>query len=204
MRLNYLNIPLIIGLSFFLQVSIVSDASAQSDLEKNPVAFKAFQDKALENVRRLGLYLSIISNKERSDAQKERASDQALLLFASDTTIVEVSSINRPQSRPRRIFIREYLRRLRTLDYKQVTLEWADIAYASNFVKAPDGNYYATVSVLQRFTGYGNDGLPIYEDITEKDIQVILTPVRIIQEDIEEFEWNLLLGNIAVTETRTV
>ena len=179
-------------------------AQVKAELEDNPIKFDAYKAKALENVHRLGLYLSIISNKSRSEAEKNTASEQALLLFASDTTIVEVSSVKNPEGRPRRIFVREYLRRLRKLDYKQVRLEWAEIAYASDFVKAPDGNYYATISVFQRFIGYGDSGEPVYEDITEKEIQVILTLVEYTREGVPLAEWNVLLGNIAVTETREV
>lgn len=188
---------------FCANMSIGFTSSAQIDLKENPIALQAFKDKALENVRRLGLYLSVIGNKQRSMAQKDRATKQALLLFASDSTIVEVASLNR--ERPRQFYISEYLYRLRNLDYTQVDLEWVEFGYVDpeGFIPAPDGNFYATVTIVQRFVGYGEDRNPIYQDITEKDIEVILTPVRVVKEDTEDYEWNLLLGDIAVAEIRS-
>lgn len=190
----------IIGLLMFLQLLWPQQLQAQPDVDDNPIEFEAFQSKALENVRRLGLYIKIISDKSEARPKKNRASEQALLLFVSDTTTVEVSSLSR--STTSLIFIREYLRRMRSLKYDQVSIDWVEIGYASDFVKAPDGNYYATVSVMQRFTGY-MEGEPVYEDITEKEVQVILQPFRIVEEDVEKFGWDLLLGNISVTETRS-
>ena len=159
-----------------------------------------FKEKALDNIHRLNGYLEIISDKSMPPGQKVVATEEALYLFSSDTTIVEVSSVRRPGVR--KIFIREYLRRLGALDYTKVQLEWAEIGFVSDFLLAPDGKYYATVSVLQRFKGYGDDNVPIYEDTTFKEIQVILEPVHIYEEQDGRIEWNLLLGHIAVTETR--
>ena len=197
--MKFIVLVVCINACFFAKVQ------AQEDLSENPIALEAFEDKALENVRRLGLYLRIISSKNRSMVQKDRATEQALLLFASDSTLVEVASLNR--DRPIQYFISEYLHRLRNLDYTQVDLEWVDIGYINEeegFLPAPDGNFYATVTIVQRFIGYGDDGNPQYQDITEKDIEVILTPIRFVKEDSEEYEWNLLLGDISVAEISTL
>ena len=99
-----------------------------------PIDFDAFRTKALENVSRLGLYLSELSDPSVSTVQKDRVVELTLLLFASDSTIVEISNINRP-NRIQKRFITEYLRRLRSLNYSRVDLEWAEIGYASEFRK---------------------------------------------------------------------
>lgn len=158
-----------------------------------------FRAQALINVDRLSEYISVIADKQRPKTDKETAIDYALLLFTGEDAIVEVSSVSRP--RPRKLKVREYLHRLMNLPYSRVEIDWAEIAYASEFEKGTDGRYYATATITQRFTGYGEDGRPAYEDTTVKQITIVLQPV-VIQTLLEEKkEWDVLLADISVTQT---
>ena len=73
-----------------------------------------------------------------------------------------------------------------------------------NLENRPDGTYRAVITVSQKFTGYTDNNIPVYEDTTVKTIEVILRPIqlRIEDESVDGLEWDLLLGNISVSQTR--
>ena len=98
--------------------------------------------------------------------------------------------------------IRQYLQRVRNLNYDDITIEWADLQYASDFTKGPDGNYYAYVVFSQRFTG-SKDNQIVYQDVTTKRTQIILKIYeKAVQGEITE-NWDVFLGDISVVQTDT-
>ena len=162
---------------------------------------KEFSFKALDNVDRLGIYLEIIADKQSPPEDVQDATRLALQLFDSEDAIVEVSSLNRPNDPPRQFSIRDYLRRLKALNYTSIEIEWADIAYVSNLRRGSDGNYYGVVTITQRFLGY-REGRPIYGDITEKHIEVVIRPNAIGSGGTVVRDWNVFLTKISVKVTR--
>ena len=97
--------------------------------------------------------------------------------------------------------IREYFQRLMALNYDRVNVEWFNIQYISDLVRQPDGRYVGVITVYQRFTGESDDGLK-YVDTTKKDITVYVERKQTqIQGRVIGF-WDVLLGDIRVTETK--
>jgi hypothetical protein len=91
---------------------------------------------------------------------------------------------------------KNYLRNLTSLSYSEVQITQADVCYVSDFYKVRDGLYKAAVTIKQKFVGM-RDGKVIYEDITEKTINVYL------QQEITSVgsQYVILLGDSEVLDT---
>jgi len=175
---------------------IVSAAYGQND-EISPERKKAIDSLALEKVRDLSKYISIIGNKETPFSEANRVMDRAEELFVEDAEI-GVSSLSREEINYYKI--REYFQRLMALNYDRVTIKWYDIHYISDLERQPDGKYVGVVTVYQRFEGVTEDGMT-YKDTTKKDITIFVEKKKTqIRGRIIEF-WDVLLGDIRVTET---
>jgi len=178
-----------------LFVAAVSNVRAQDDL--SPDRKQAIDSLALEKVRDLSKYISIIGNKETQFAEANRVMDRAEELFAPDSEM-GVSSLNKDEINYYKV--REYFERLMALNYDKVSIKWYDIHYISDLEKQPDGRYVGVVTIYQRFEGSSNDKLE-YKDTTKKDITIYVERKETqIQGRIIEF-WDVLLGDIRVTET---
>lgn len=168
---------------------------AQDDI--SPERKKAIDSLALEKVRDLSKYISIIGDKATDQAEASRVMDRAEELFVEEAEI-GVSSLNRDQVNyyP----VRQYLMRLNQLNYDRVMIKWYNIHYISDLERQPDGKYVGVITVYQRFEGISDDGLT-YKDTTKKDITIYVEKKKTqIRGRIIEF-WDVLLGDIRVTET---
>jgi hypothetical protein len=175
---------------------IVIQASAQS-AEISPERKQAIDSLALEKVRDLSKYISIIGNKKTAFSEAQRVMNRAEELFAIDSEM-GVSSINRKEVNYYKV--RKYFERLMALNYDRVNIQWYDIHYVSDLERQPDGRYVGVVTVYQRFEGESDDGLK-YKDTTKKDITIYVErkKTQIAGRTIEF--WDVLLGDIRVTET---
>ncbi|MCD8292072.1 MAG: hypothetical protein LUC91_11315 [Prevotella sp.] len=90
----------------------------------------------------------------------------------------------------------EYLDNLENLNYVEVKIEKAQTCVISNLYKEGD-RYVGTVSIFQYFMGRTKEGM-IYQDTTQKDIQVYVT--KVTDGNLGEF-WDLKFGDIKVVET---
>lgn len=190
--MNRSNILLIIILLF----SVAITALAQPEI--SPERKQAIDSLALEKVKDLGKYISIIGNKDTPFSEANRVIDRALELFAEGSQM-GVSSTNRKDIKY--YGIREYFQRLMALNYDRVNVEWFNIQYISDLVRQPDGRYVGVITVYQKFTGESDDGLK-YVDTTKKDITVYVERKQTqIQGRVIGF-WDVLLGDIRVTETK--
>ena len=71
----------------------------------------------------------------------------------------------------------------------------------SDLEKQPDGTYVGVITIYQRFTGTGKEGL-LYQDTTKKDITVYVKRKQTqIGGRLIGF-WDVLLGDIRVKETK--
>jgi hypothetical protein len=87
------------------------------------------------------------------------------------------------------------------LNYDKVKIDWFNIHYISDLEKQPDGRYVGVITIFQRFEGYTGENLK-YTDITKKDITVYVERKETqINGRIIGF-WDVLLGDIRVSETR--
>lgn len=173
--------------------------SAFSQDEISPERKKAIDSLALEKVRDLSKYISIIGDKATDQAEASRVMDRAEELFVEEAEI-GVSSLYREQVNYYKV--RQYLMRLNQLNYDRVNIKWYNIHYISDLERQPDGKYVGVITVYQRFEGISDDGLT-YKDTTKKDITIYVEKKKTqIRGRIIEF-WDVLLGDIRVTETTT-
>ena len=171
------------------------NASAQTDI--SPERKKAIDSLAMEKIRDLGKYISIIGNKQTPFSEAKRVIDRTLELFVEEAQM-GVSSLAREEV----VYygIREYLERLMLLNYDKVKIEWFNIQYISDLELQPDGRYVGVITIFQRFEGTTDDGL-IYKDVTKKDITVYVERKQTqIGGKLIGF-WDVLLGDIRVVET---
>jgi hypothetical protein len=175
---------------------IVIQASAQS-AEISPERKQAIDSLALEKVRDLSKYIGIIGNKKTAFSEAQRVMNRAEELFTIDSEM-GVSSLNSKEVNYYKV--KKYFERLMALNYDRVNIQWYDIHYVSDLERQPDGRYVGVVTVYQRFEGESDDGMK-YKDTTKKDITIYVErkKTQIAGRTIEF--WDVLLGDIRVTET---
>jgi hypothetical protein len=163
----------------------------------SPQRKQAIDSLALEKVRDLSKYISIIGSKKTAFSEATRVMDRAEELFAPDSEM-GVSSL---ESKEIAYFkVRKYFERLMALNYDRVKIDWYDIHYISDLEKQPDGRYVGIVTIYQRFEGTSDDGMS-YKDTTKKDITIYVERKKTqISGRTIEF-WDVILGDIRVTET---
>lgn len=193
-------IVFIIALAFvnFLNASAQNKTKNAVKDDVSPERKHAIDSLALEKVRDLSKYISIVGNKETPFSEANRVIDRASELFAPDAEI-GVSSLT---SKDIKYYtIRKYFERLMALNYDKVNIDWYDIQYISDLQKQPDGRYVGVITIYQRFEGTNNEGMK-YKDVTKKDITVYVEKKKTqISGRMIEF-WDVLLGDIRVAETK--
>ncbi|MFP4092531.1 MAG: hypothetical protein ACLFUB_00835 [Cyclobacteriaceae bacterium] len=185
-------------LTLALLLLISGTVLAQSD-SVSPERKQAIDSLALEKVRDLSKYISIVGNKTTPFSEANRVIDRAEELFASAAEI-GVSSLTNPEIRY--YDVRAYFEHLMALNYDKVEIKWYDIQYVSDLERQPDGTYVGVITIYQRFEGSSDDGLE-YKDTTKKDITVFVQKKETqIGGRVIDF-WDVLLGDIRVAETTT-
>ena len=176
-----------------------SIAQAQSNKDDVvPERKKAIDSLALEKVRDLSKYISIVGDKSTPFSEANRVIDRASELFSTDAEI-GVSSLTNKEIKY--YSVKKYFERLMALNYDKVKIDWYDIQYISDLQKQPDGRYVGVITIYQRFEGSIGDGLK-YKDVTKKDITIFVEKKKAqIGGRMIEF-WDVLLGDIRVTETK--
>ncbi len=158
-----------------------------------------FQKKGLAKVKQFEQYINTICSKQTSAEMASQITDNALKLFYNpDDNYVEVSSKNRPGKR--RLKVQNYLEKLRLLNYDNVIIEWAELNYASDFEKAPDGSYRAYIITRQRFTAM-KDNSVTYEDVVTKRIEITITQYQKAVDGVLMDNYDVFLGDISVDHT---
>ena len=174
----------------------ISSAVAQDNL--SPERKQAVDSLALEKVRDLSKYISIIGSKETAWSEANRVIDRAEELFMQGSEI-GVSSLNKTEINY--YGVRNYFERLMRLNYNKVEISWYNIEYVSDLQRQPDGTYVGVITIFQRFKGYDKEGKLVYQDTTKKDITVYVKRKETqIGGRLIGF-WDVLLGDIRVKET---
>lgn len=182
--------------TLFFSIAFIGALSAQT-AEISKERKLAIDSLALEKVRDLSKYISIIGNKKTPFSESSRVMDRAEELFAPESEM-GVSSLNRKEITYYKV--RKYFERLMALNYDRVSITWYNIHYISDLERQPDGRYVGVVTVYQRFEGTSDDGLK-YKDTTKKDITIYVERKKTqISGRTIEF-WDVVLGDIRVTET---
>lgn len=182
--------------TLFFSVLLSGSLLAQS-AEISPQRKQAIDSLALEKVKDLSKYISIIGNKATPYSEATRVMDRADELFAAESEM-GVSSLNKKEISYYKV--RQYFERLIAMNYDRVKIQWYDIHYISDLERQPDGRYVGVITIYQRFEGESDDGMK-YKDTTKKDITIYVERKKTqIQGRTIEF-WDVLLGDIRVTET---
>ena len=186
-----------LSLILIIMTGMALGYTAQAQTDISPERKRAIDSLAMEKIRDLGKYISIIGNKQTPFSEAKRVIDRTLELFVEDAQM-GVSSLAREEVTY--YGIKEYLERLMLLNYDKVKIEWFNIEYISDLELQPDGRYVGVITIFQRFEGSSDDGL-VYKDITKKDITVYVERKQTqIQGKLIGF-WDVLLGDIRVVET---
>jgi hypothetical protein len=185
--------------SKILLVTLVLFSSCLFAQDKvSPERKRAIDSLALEKVKDLSKYISIVGNKNTPFSEGNRVIDMAVELFSTESKI-GVSTLKNPQIKY--YAVRKYFEHLMALNYDKVTIEWYDIQYISDLERQPDGKYVGVITIYQKFEGSGIEGLR-YRDVTKKDITVYVERKKTQISGREIEFWDVLLGDIKVTETK--
>jgi hypothetical protein len=190
------------GISFLLLISFFAVTPGIFAQEKkddiSPQRKLAIDSLALEKIRDLSKYISIIGDKQTPWSDAQRVIERAVELFM-DNSEIGVSSIAKPDANYYKV--REYFDRLMKLNYDKVNIEWYKIQYVSDLERQPDGTYVGVITIYQRFQGFNKEKGLVYEDTTKKDITVYVKRKETqIGGKLIGF-WDVLLGDIRVKET---
>jgi hypothetical protein len=186
-----------IALIIFASLFAMSYRTAAQD-NLSPQRKQAIDSLALEKVRDLSKYISIIGDKKTQWSDAQRVIERAVELFM-DNSEIGVSSLKKPDVNYYKV--REYFDRLMQLNYDRVTIDWYKIQYVSDLVRQPDGTYVGVITIYQRFQGYDKEKGLVYEDTTKKDVTVYVKRKETqIQGRLIGF-WDVMLGDIRVKET---
>ncbi len=169
---------------------------AQDNL--SPQRKQAIDSLALEKVRDLSKYISIIGDKKTAWSEAQRVIERASELFMENSEI-GVSSLHRQNVNYYKV--REYFDRLMQLNYDRVTIDWYKIQYVSDLERQPDGTYVGVITIYQRFQAFDKEKGLVYEDTTKKDITIYVKRKETqIGGRLIGF-WDVMLGDIRVKET---
>lgn len=186
----------IMVLTFFMGISAALMGQEKS-LEITAQRKQAIDSLALEKVRDLSRYITLVGNKSTPFSEAQRVIDRAVDLFSDDAQI-GVSSLNRREIRY--FTVRRYFDHLMALNYEQVSVEWYNIQYVSDLELQPDGRYVGVITIFQKFTGKTNEGLK-YEDTTKKDITIYVEKKQTqIGGRLVDY-WDVWLGDVRVAHT---
>jgi ABC-type antimicrobial peptide transport system permease subunit len=182
--------------SFFIITGNISAQDKQDNL--SPQRKQAIDSLALEKVKDLSKYISIIGDKKTPWSEAQRVIERAVELFMEGSEI-GVSSLSSPDVNNYKV--RAYFDRLMQLNYDKVNIDWYKIQYVSDLERQPDGTYVGVITIYQRFQGFDKEKGLIYEDTTKKDITVYVKRKETqIGGRLIGF-WDVLLGDIRVKET---
>jgi len=182
-----------------IKAQTIESSKITNQISLNESDIELFKKKSQEKIDEFTDYLSIIGDKQQPQAKRDLAEKEALKLFYKGA-IMETSTIKsdgtiKKKQRP----MAEYLYRLKTLPYLKVEVKFFDICYVTEFTRGEDGNYYATATIFQEFTGFNGDNIA-YHDITKKEITII---INLVEDDFfNEKRWKLFLGDVKATETK--
>ena len=188
-------LPGVFGLLIFMLGS--TSGFAQKGLMVRSASETMIDSLALEKIKDLGEYISIIGSKETSFSKANRVINRAMELFAEGSEIA-VSSVNKKQVT--NFPLRDYFERLMALNYDKVNIDWYDIHYISNLELLSNGIYVGVVTIYQRFEAERGDKL-VYKDTTKKDITIFVKKKEIVVAGDQVDFWDVLLGDIMVSET---
>ena len=158
----------------------------------------AIDSLAMEKIRDLEKYISIIGSKETPASEAQRVIERATELFMEGSEM-GVSSLG--SDKINMYPVNEYFQRLMALSYDKVQISWFNIQYISDLELMPDGKWVGVITIYQRFEGTTKEGLK-YKDTTKKDITVYVERKQTQINGRTIGFWDVLLGDVRVLESK--
>ncbi len=187
-------------ISCFLILSHSTFAQRKPCLKPEDPDFQEYYSTlALKRVEDLGDFIKIISDKQSDPLDVPVAIDNAVKLFINESAQVEVTSLKDTSAR-RKFPIRQYLNKVKLLNYSNVQVTWFKVEYVSDLKLGTDGNYYGVIAYEQLFEGT-MDGKVIYRDITTKNLQIIIKSEPSYKDGEVEYCFVVYLGDIEAKHT---
>jgi hypothetical protein len=181
---------------------IAADNNGSDYLEPDMTAFSA---KSIAKTQEFTGYLQSIEsvNTNRDDATKSIGLACDLFLNQGVASRVEVS--NTANAEVHKYLIHDYLNRLmiKSGQFEKVNIEFANINYASKFKKGADGNYYGTVTFVQKFQGFVDGNLVLAEEHKQSLTIVLKHYDKIVNGD-KVSAWDIFLDDMGVVENKKV
>lgn len=195
----------------FLALLIISNIAHSQTSDISPDEMDSYKARCIEYMNAFQKGLSIIADKNKSNAVKQHQKSVLLTFFMGEgepytdvdgnrypAVEMEVSTARYGKVIEKRsIPLKQYLNNLENLKYKSVKMTQAQTCVISNLYKTADNRYQATVTYFQFFEGERADG-SFYRDKTQKDVKVYLT--KVTDGNLGTF-WDIKFGDINVVET---
>jgi hypothetical protein len=157
-----------------------------------------FKRQATKKIKDFENDIITVSDSKTSVAQANNFIEQADELFIKNAHI-EVSSLN--SAKKKRTTIDFYMKSLQAAaEHLKVTVSYADVSYATNFKPNLDGTYSAVATFVQHYEAVA-DGKVVYQDVTNKSIEIIVKKNKIAEINGFKVSWDVYLGDISVLQT---
>lgn len=195
----------IISLAVVLCFSITVKAQA-IDMEANDYTYSStfkskslssveivgFQKRAVQKVKDLGDYLSIIANKKYDDKLRKQAIQIVSTQFLGDDVTIQPlwkkGSIKKTD-------LKSFLDACYQTTYSKVVVTHSKIKYLNNFQFIDDNKYSGKIQFNQKLDFYKEDKIVDYKEyINEVDIVLEKTQKKFGKR--KETIWNVFLGSI--------
>ena len=162
-----------------------------------------FGRKALQKTTEFTGYLHTIAAAKTERAAAVKSITLACDLFLNQGINSRVEVANDQSSESNKYLVSNYLNRLmlKSGQFDKVNVEFADINYASKFTKGPDGNYYGTVTFVEKFQGF-IDGNLVYGNQTKRNIVIVLKQYEKEVNGEKTTGWDVYLDDIGIMESK--
>ncbi|MEP5614274.1 MAG: hypothetical protein ABJP45_18630 [Cyclobacteriaceae bacterium] len=173
----------------------------QRELYLSDSDFKQLESSVVQKFRDLGKYVSNIADRNTLREEAIQSMDYAIkYLFEGEHSIIQVSSISRPNRPPISLRVRTYFKNLLSLKYDRIEIEWYKVRFTSHLRRDANGNYSGIVEIHQRFSGYLDNKL-IYTDNTVKQGEVVVDVERDPDPSSSDLLFSVKIKDIGVKAT---
>lgn len=194
-------------------ITLAMSIFAQSDINEN--VERVIKMRVEEKARQLTDYINFIADPVNNYKERTYYKEKALNLFIgkgdsyeldgvyNKGVIMQVTSVYR--SKPSIRLMRDYFSGLLNMRYSRVDVSATEFGFkVSNLKQTDDDTYVCTCVFEQEFCGW-RDGIPVYRDITRKEIKCHIIKELVEGEDGDIMaEFIVLLGDVTALETRRI
>ncbi|CCH54962.1 hypothetical protein BN8_04186 [Fibrisoma limi BUZ 3] len=164
--------------------------------DSQTVEREKYRAQSIQRVNQFISYLDIITDRNRSDTEKDKAIEQVKALFLPGA-MIEVTLARRPGVRS--YLVAQYLNQIRLVPYFTYQLNWVETQFINGLKRAPDGTYYGIIVGQQTFTGYGKNEQVVHSDFMTKQVRVKLSdPSKTINRQDDDATEQVLLNKVSI------